>query len=852
VKTLLRYFSWRHLRRRPLRALLGVVTVALGVALFVAVEATYTSSFRAFEESIEALAGRARLQITRADRPGIEQEALARIERVGNLDAAPVFHFTTTLPDLPAAPILVLGVDFGREPKLRRYTLAGKLTVNPFDVLIDPSAVLVPQRLAARHGWAMGSEFRVNTPDGYKTLRVVGLLEDHGAARVFGGNIMVMSIGYAQRLFGRRGQFDRINVAPVGIETGALAARLREALGPDYKVTSISRRNSVLEEVLARVRTLSAISMIGLMVGLFLIYNSMSVSVVERAREIGILRSLGASRGAILGIFLVEALVAGLWGSVMGVGLGQALADQLTDFASRQVNALMFMVVVEDVAIAPSTLAIALALGTVTAVVAAAVPAWQAARISPLEAMRPSAAPFRLGLHARLSFMIGAVLCAICAAICGWGGAAMPEWALLGANAVGLLGVAMVLPLTTLGISRLARRPLGRLLRISGFMAANNILLAPQRTSLTVVALGGALGMMVATAAGVKGFERSALAYLDRVIPFDLFVAATDMTTTLYSSATYPRAVGERLKEVEGVAQAYSVRAALQAYGSTDLMLICLSLDEFSAMHHARGSFDQEAGPEVRRRVGAGEAVVISENLSRLHGLGKDDTLTLVTAEGPRSFAIIEVFEDYSWPQGTVFMDLDTYARLWRDDGVTYTNMRLAPGFSADQVKANIAREVEGQFKLFAYSAVELRALSEEALSQSFRFADMLIVIGVVIGFLGIANTLLISVLRRTREIGLLRAAGMTRGQVAGGVVIEALLMAAVGGLIGAGGGLAAAWYPLSALSLKMTGFEMARVVPGAAVAGAMAAALLIGLVAAALPARRAAGVDVLEAIAYE
>lgn len=839
--TLLRYFSLRHWRRHPVRAAMGVATVMLGVALYVAVEVTYASSFAAFEESVDALAGRATIQVSRGRGMGVDHEALRTIESLG-YDAAPVFHATTTLSGVEEGPVMVVGVDPLREMKLRDFSVGGRASVDIWTLITDSNAILITRRLAERHGWREGSTFEANTPNGFRTFRVAGLLDEAGPARIFSGNIAVMLMASAQHHFGRRRLYDRIDVAA----PADAIAKLRAAL-PDHEVVPVSRRNSVLDEVLTRVRSLVAIGMIALMVGLFMIYNSMSISVVERAREIGTIRSLGATPRAVMGMFLVEALVVGSLGSAAGVAAGAALAKGLVEFTAQQVNNLMFVVVVERIVLSPATVIVGAAMGVLTSLAATLYPAWQATRISPLEAMRPSRTATRLGVHYRGSFVLGLVLAAASAAIAALPPQGAPMALLVAAPAVSLLAVGLILPQVTLWLGAALRGPLRNLFRLHGALAANSLLQTPQRTALTVVALGGALGMMVATATAVRGFQKSTEDFLDSVLPFDMFVAATDMSMTIYSTATYPREISERILAVEGVEMGYPVRSVMQPYGDVDLLIIAVDVETFGAMHAARGT------PEKAFRWPLDDGdVVISENLAVLHGYGVGDAIALTTPDGPREFRIAGTVEDYSWPQGSILMEIEVYRRLWRDESVSYTDIRVAPGYTVEQVKANVAGAVEGQFKVFAYSTADLRALSEDALDQSFRFANILVVIAGVIGFLGIVNTLMISVMRRTREIGLLRAVGMTRGQVAASILLEGVLMAAVGGVLGAAGGVIGAWYPMAALTLKTTGFAMPRVVPWVTLGLAVASAVLVGLAAAAVPARRAAGIRVLDAIAYE
>ncbi len=846
--SLLRLVSWRHARRRPLRLALGVLSVALGVALFVSVEVAQHSARRAFEGAARRLAGKAELRVTRGRGIGIEAGALARIEEIPGVLAAPVLEMSTRMVDLENGPLLVLGIDFVRDRRLRDFSAAGGAQVDPVRMALDPSAAMVTRALSERHGLTIGSTLRVSTPHGLRSVRVAGLLEATGPATVFGGNLAVMGIGGAQRLFGREGFYDRIEVAPAGA-----AEPLRAKLGPDYRVEPARAGSSMLEDALSRVRALMAVSVIALLVGLFIVYLSVSIGVVERGRDIGTMRALGATRGQIAGLFLIEAAALGAAGSALGVAMGWALARLFIDYVARGINLLIFVVDVREAALSPAAAAAAAVAGTLTALAAALVPALGASRVAPVEALRPASMAIRSLSGYRRGFATGVALLALGIAGVLLPARALPAWGTLAETALVFLGLGLALPQVTVWLSRAFRAPLRTTFRIEGYLAADNVMKNPRRTALTVTVLGGALSMMVATASILSSLRRATDAWMDRSFPFDLSVQATDLSQSIYSSASLPGDLVDRVARVEGARRAYAVKAALVEYGRSDIMLLAIDMASYFEAMRARGlrlvgysGTPDELAPLVR-----GEAVGVSGNFAALHGVRPGDEIELSTPAGARRFRVSHAIEDYSWPQGLVAIDLGAYRAIWKDPSVTYIDLTVAPGQTAEAVRARLAAALEGEFRAFVYSTADIRRYAHGALDASFRLVDVQVVIAMIIGFLGIVNTVLISVMRRTREIGLLRAVGMTRAQVSR-TIVESVFVAFVGGLVGVAGGLLGAAFPLSAHVLRITGYLVPFVVPWGTVVGAMAAALAIGFLSSLVPARRAAGLNVLEAVGYE
>lgn len=843
MRALLLFFSWRHARRRPLRVLLGAVAIALGVSLVVSMAVANTTVERAFERTAGDLAGKAEWEVTRAGGLGVDAEALERLRGVQGAFFAPVVQRSLSVDGVT---LLVLGIDFGRDSPLRMYRFEGaeQNVAAVAGAALRPGSLVVTRTFAQARGLRAGSRLVAEGPRGRSELTVGGLLEAEGPARVFGGNFALMELRAAQELFGLAGRFDRIDVA------GAPQAAVAAALGPDYAVRPVDRSSPAVEEALLRIRSMAAISAIALTVGLFIIYNSVSISVVERVREIGILRSIGATRRQILSAIVLEWTLVGAAGSLLGVALGYALARALVAVTAQSVNMLIPAVDVTEIALAWPGAVAALLAGTLTAAGAALLPALEAVGLAPVVLLRQGTYRARAGARYPRSFAAGVLLVAAAVLFLLLAPARIPTAALLAATTVAFFALALCGPQATVWLARLARPSLRRLARVEGYLAADNVSQAPQRTALTVVAFGGAVAMMVSSAALVAAFERAGERWMAQAFPFDLSLSRTDLSSSIYGAGAYDEVVLDEVRGVDGVELAYGVKSAFLPFRGTEIMVIAVDLEPFFEMHRRRGGappFDAAAGAALA----SGEEVLLSENLAYLQGLEPGDAVELPTPEGPRRFTARAVIEDYSWPAGAVLMDRGAYARLFQDDTLSYTDVRAAPGRAGD-VRAGLAELVKNRGTFFVYDVADLQRVGRETMDKAMALANVQVLIAMAIGFLGIVNTLLISVLRRTREIGLLRAVGATRAQVRRTIVMEATVTALLGALFGLAAGLAGGALPIRLFAQRVTGFSVPFVTPWPTLALALGASLALGLCASWLPARRAGRLNVLDAIAYE
>ena len=848
MKTLLRYFSARYLVRHPVRVFLSIMSVALGVALFSSIDVSNSSTEAAFRRTVAALAGNAQLQVVKTRSFGVEEEALKKIDAVPGVTAAPVLQLGTTMPGSPDS-LMILGLDFNREASFRLWDVAEgeKPQVNPL-AFLGGDMILISRSFAAKHRLKLGGGFKIDTATGPRPVLIGAIFKDEGPAQIFGGNVAVMPLKTAQRLFRRQGSVDRVEIMTKGA-VGDISQQLRESLGPDYVVRPPPQSNSFLDEAMTRLRALLGVGVVALLVGVFIIYNSVSISVVERIREIGTLRAIGATRQQIFGVIILEWMILGLIGSAGGLGIGIGLAKALIRIWTREVNQVTMVVDVTQLDILPRTIAGALFLGTFTTLVAAVFPANAAMSISPLDMLRQGLFKMRAAGGYLRSFIVGGVSLAIALALMSE--TLRFEHVGLVASFFAFLGAALVMPQITLWVSRLAGPLLRRFSELTGFLAADNIAKYPQRTALTVIALAGALAMMVSSTSIVSGIKHRSAEWMDDALPFDCTVNSIDYASTIYANATLPEDVPALIHSVDGVDFSYGVRSALQDYGDRDVMIFAINMDGYERMQELRGRHGFLL-PGTLPGLIAGKGVIVSENFAHLHHVKKGDSVELATPRGPRKFEILGAYEEYAWPQGSIYMHRPVFEAEWGDPSVTYLDVKFKPGVDRKEVRRRIVEKLREKHSLFVYDVDDLKRVSDSVMDNTLVLMNVQVALAIVIGFFGIVNTLLISVMQRTREIGLLRAVGMTTRQVSTMIVIESSFIALIGAVLGILLGLAGARWPLALHVAQVAGFWLPLYIPWPTIGVAFVAAVAIGAVASILPARRAASIEILEAITYE
>ena len=851
--TLWRFVSLPDLAQHRLRALFPLVGIALGVAVFIAVRVTNTSTLGAFARTVDAIAGRAGLEIT--GRGALLDEAvLPQARRVPGVAAvAPLILADVVVPEAGGTVLLVAGIDVVSDRAVRDYTFHWTEgdKQDPFAILTQPQAVVLSERFAQRYGFRLGSAIQIYTSQGIQQLVVRGLLRPEGAAEALGGNFAIMDIAAAQVLFDRVGRLNRIDVVPrqdFPLET--LQATLQQRLGPGVQVRRPQARNQAVEKMLRSFHVnLTALSLIALIVGMFLIYNSTTIAVVQRRRELGILRALGVPRRRLFLLMLSEALGTALLAALLGVGLGLLLARLALRLVSPAVSALYVLEHVTHLILTWDTVLIGMSLGIGTALLSAAWPTLTALRLSPLAAMQQRGvysgrqAPLWPSTLVGLGLVLAAYGLSRLPAVAG-----MSVFGYLACLAL-VLGVSCLIPLVFRALTRVGRQTLTRWLGVEGLLALDNLVYALRRCTVATAALLTSFAMMISVAIMIASFKRTVYTWVAQTISADLLIHQASPGGER-SNLTMPHRLRQELGQIDGVRDVDSARGIDVEYAGDLVLLVAVDFDVYAQY----GSFPFAAGErqQAMQQVLTQQGVLVSENFSRRYSVGVGDRLVLDTPKGQQTFPVAGVVLDYSSDRGTLTLDRTTYAAYWPDDQVDAFGVFVTPGVALDQVAQRIQQHFHGRYPLYVLTRSKFRERVMELVEQPFAVTYALEVIAIVVALLGVTNALYASILERTRELGVLRALGATQRQVRRIILVEGGLMGLVGGCGGVLAGVCLAVILIFVINRQVFGWTLQMTMPVPFASAALVLLVLATVLASLQPARRAARVHLTEAVQYE
>ncbi len=850
---LFRAFVVRNLRQQPLRSAATIASLAVGVAVVVAIQLANASSVRGFSTALDALAGRTSLELTTPG--GLDETRLTDLGWLREYGlVSPVIDADVLLEvagdgEAPALEaVRLLGVDILRDRPFRDYPLVDGdtprlVTTQGFlDLLTDPRSVILTRRFTDRHGLRVGDEVGLVVGERSVSLRVTGILGDEGPASVLDGSLVLMDIAAAQWAVGRLGRLDRVDVRLAdGIDVAEAERDIASRAPAGITVRRPSSRGAEVERMLRAFQfNLTALSLIALLVGLFLVYNTVSVSVITRRGEIGMLRTLGVTRRAVVGLFLGEAGALALLGCALGAPLGWLLAHGAVRLTSSTVSQFWIVSSATVPPLEPRMVGLAFAVGLPLALVAAAAPALEAARLTPLAAVRGdddldarTRLPWRSVAGPLVLFAAGAWL-----AVQGPVGG-LPVFGMLAALAV-VLGAGMAMPAVLFGFRRSCGAVMARWLRVEGRLAHANLGSAIPRLSISVAALAVSLAMMAAIAIMVGSFRETVVYWIGQTLQADLFVSTARGSPAAESGgiSAATEAVIAGHPEVEAIDGFQGMDVS---YGGST---ITVGAGRF-ATRLERGALqfkDPADGTAAMASAIGRDRVVVSEAFSLKYDAGAGDEIRLPTPFGPTPFEVAAVYFDYSSDRGLVVMDAGTFERHFgpaRPSGLT---VYLAPGADPETVRDELRAVLGPGRRLFITTNAALRATVLRIFDATFAITYALEVIAIGVSLFGMAATLLTLVLERRREIAMLRLVGADRRQLRRLIVVEAGVLGAVTQAVGLVVGLALSLILIYVINVQSFGWTIQFHLPlgflTQATVAIVAAAALAGLYPARLAAR--------------
>jgi putative ABC transport system permease protein len=834
--------AFRSLRARPLRTILSGLGVALGVAVLFAGLATSAGVDASVRSTVRDLVGTADLRVaafgetglsaatvqTIAGTPGVAVAAPA-LERRTYL--APVIAGSNTLPP----PVTVLGIDPTVDGHLHTLSLvAGSALQDP-----DEHSALITEGLANQDGLALGSSLTMQGAGDRIAYRVIGIIAGDGPVTGAFGRTVVVPLKTAQAVFASEG-VTRVDIGLTsGTDPSTVTAALESRLTSEPYVLSSPQdlATSLKASTTDFQATTALIAAIALFAGAFLIFNTLSMTVTERIRDVGLLRAAGAQRGQVMSFMLTQALVIGIVGSLIGLVLGGLLALGMVAFV-RTIGS----VTLDRPALGLDAVIVALLVGVGVTLAAALEPARRASRIQPVEALKarldlPAARGARLRWLAAVFLVIALVGVLVLPRAEGDAGVvqALVVYAVL---LVGTLLIPFMLP----AIARVAGAPFSVILRLEERLARASVIRDRSRTALTLGALTVGLAMIVALG-GVGEHARAAAAgWIADVVPGELVV-------TSIRPIAADEGIPDQLKAaVPGIARISPIATFDVALGGTRTDAAAVVGADMAA--DGRLQFVSGDRATALAALDAGGATILPVALADRLGLTVGQSVALPTSDGGRLQLKIAGIVERSIPGKTGEAMLIGWGDATTSLGVAGADvfaLRFAPDAPASSRTALEAAANDLALEVVPLDQIE-GAISD-ALGRIFGLFDALAAVAVLIAALGIVNTLTINVIERVREIGILRAAGMTRRQVSRSVVVEAGILGLAGALLGIVLGLV-----VGALMVVLAGgrLDVATGIPWSIIGLALVLGVVVAMVAAAYPARIASRLSIVRAVQYE
>jgi putative ABC transport system permease protein len=860
------FLAARNMRARWMRTLLTCLGIVLGVAVILAISITNDSTLQSIRDVFNEASGKANLivQSSAADGEGFDGAATARIRAAeGVIAAAPSVQAMTLLTrdaknwqmefsingQAAGNRLMIFGVDARVDPDVRQYALAAGRWIND-----EAYEAVITQKYADDKELAVGDDLDILIASGRERLRIVGVIEDTGAGVLNDGAVAFAPLTVAQALFERGGDIDQIDIvatpdtANSPADLADLKAKLSARLGRGYDVLYPASRGQLVTQMLSTYQNgLSFFSIVAIFVGAFLIYNAFSMTVLERTRELGLLRTLGMTRFQVLGLVLAEALALGLIGSIIGIGFGVVLARGLIWMLGAVVAARVDTLIVPFDGLLKSLL-----VGGLVTLGSASWPAIQAARVSPLEALRVQG---RSRPRVRPSVWLSGLAILIGA----WSSLYYIPWPRTISFYVGqvsilllLLGAVLIVP-GVVGPAEQTARPAARAaFGNEGMLGAGNVQRSPGRTSLTVASLIVGLSMVIANSSLATAFTHDITSWVETALGGDMYVRAP-----LPMREQFER----QLAAVPGVGGVTKVRyfnvkiAASQLppeAADQDTIFFAaidpLTYREVGEMQFTAGQGEPDA---LWARLRAGNALFISTTVAERYNLKQGDSLRLATSRGEHDFYVAAIATDFTGQGNIVTGSWADMRRWFSKTGVDRFTIKITPGYSVAETQKNIEDRYKDSRNISVETTQEFKRKILELTEQSFRLFDVLGLIGLVVAALGVINTLMMNVVERQREIGGLRSLGLTRWQTTKMVLAEAATLGGIGGVFGLAFGYVLSHVFVSALN-SLSGYNLQYIFAiGTFISGAFIA-LVVSQVAALYPAWKAAGVNIVEAIKHE
>lgn len=805
MNRILWHSSLRYTFRHPWQFGLSVLGISLGVAVVIAIDLSNESALRAFELSTQAIVGKTTHQVLGGP-SGLSENVYRRMRVDGGIrQAAPVVEGSVSIPAHGDESFSLLGIDPFAEAPFRPYLSDAEGGVGDAvtALLTQPATVLVSETTAQTMGLSLGDELLVQAAGRAHKVIIAGLLHprERLQARAL-DELLITDISTAQELLHMLGDLSRIDlIIPNDVLGEKTLTQVEALLPPGATIIEASARSDTATQMTRAFNlNLVMLSLLALIVGMFLIYNTMTFSVVQRRSLIGNLRVLGVTRGQIFALLLAEACVVGLVGTLVGLVLGVALAQGLVKLVTQTINDLYFVLNVQDVTVSVTLLCKGLAMGLGAVLLAASFPALEATRVTPAVALARSAIEARVHRRAPQAAVAGASILVL-----GSVWLLIPNGTLEEGFAIlfcVVAGFTLLAPGITIVLVRILRGMPASFVGSLASMSVRGVEAGLSRTGVAISALMVALATTVGVSIMVDSFRQSVGHWLETTLQADIYVAAPDMSR----GVTLEPELIRHLTAVRGVAE-FSMGRSVRVQsptGSARLYALSMAPRAYQGVYLIAGD-PTTIWPAFERD----RAALVTEPYAFRHKLSPGDEVELLTDKGPQRFPVVGVYRDYGSDQGAVLISRDTYEAFWDDRGHSFLRIYAAEGSDIEALIEELERTATNSQAVRIRSNRAIREASLEVFDRTFTITHVLRILATGIAFFGVLSALMALQFERGREIAVLRAQGVTPGQVWGLVEMQTGVMGLIAGLLAMPMGLVMAYVLTLVINRRSFGWSL-------------------------------------------
>ena len=850
--------AWQRLRQRPLQYLLCIIGIAVGVAMMVSIDLANGSAQRAFGMATDAITGKTTHRIEAISATGVDEGVYRNLRRSFNqIPIAPVVEGYAIAEELDRQPFRMVGVDLFSESPFRSYFSDTESNGgNGFvQFLTEPDTIVLSEDVAKRYSLGLGDKLHLDLAGQGREVTLVGTVgTDDSLNRRALSSIMFADVATAQEVLGQLGSLSHIDLIA---ESEAQLEPIQALLPEGLKIEPAeAQKNAVQQMTAAFELNLTALSLLALVVGMFLIYNTVTFSVIQRRPIFGVLRCLGVTQRQLFTLILGEAALFSIIGSVIGVGLGVVLGKSIVGLITQTINDFYFVVTVQQITLSNFTIVKGLVIGIAASLIAAGLPAFEAMNTAPTMILQRSSLESKV-----LTLLPKLVLAWVASTLFGvimlqWDGGGLIA-AFTGLFSI-LLGAALLTPPLIVAVLKAIAPLTESSLGILGRLAPRDILRSLSRTSVAVAALMVSVSVIVGVSIMIGSFRGTVIQWLDQTLQADIYVTPPSTSANRVLGKIDPSIVAE-LKRWPGLDEAVT-------YNDADVKVIGFDEDSISrnakiisadgdVSHGPRpyAWIREDLKPDPWEALDRGEGAIISEALMLRENRDEvPKTVTLETPAGPQTYPVIAVFYDYSSDQGTLILDDQIYEMIWGDKGIASLGLFVSPGYSVDQIVQDIQSHFKDQQSLLVQSNVSLRQGSLDIFDRTFAITNALRLLAIVVAFIGVLSTIMSLQLERTRELGTLRSLGMSPAQIRNLTLVETGLMGTMAGVFAMPLGYVLAWILVYVINVRSFGWTLNMSVLPKYFWQAWLVAVVAALLAGLYPALRLGKMNISAAIRQE